>query len=197
MAPIRPPKITAEVTTARSIMPPPTVAATAVPKPNAARKLKIAAQMTAWPGVSTRVETTVAIELAASWKPLMKSKMSATAISAEDRQQRGIHALAVLDDHAFEQIADVLAAVGRRLEEVEDLLPLDDGDRIALLVEERDDGVLVDAVGLALELVDARGQLEDAVPSLERGVSASVMRSVASQTMSGQVPAPGRTSVIL
>ena len=43
----------------------------AVPKVKAAMKLKKAAQTTAWPGGSTRVETTVAIELAASWKPLM------------------------------------------------------------------------------------------------------------------------------
>ena len=47
-------------------MPEPTVLATAVPKPNAAAKLKNAAQMTALPGDSTRVDTTVAIELAAS-----------------------------------------------------------------------------------------------------------------------------------
>ena len=54
-----------------STRPEPTVFATAVPKVNAAMKLKNAAQTTALPGVSTRVETTVAIELAASWKPLM------------------------------------------------------------------------------------------------------------------------------
>ena len=47
-------------------MPEPTVCATAVPNPNAATKLKNAAQTTAFPGDSTRVETTVAIELAAS-----------------------------------------------------------------------------------------------------------------------------------
>ena len=71
MAPMRPEKITEKVTTLRSTMPAPTVLATAVPKPKAAMKLKTAAQMTAWPGLRTRVETTVAIELAASWKPLM------------------------------------------------------------------------------------------------------------------------------
>jgi hypothetical protein len=36
-----------------------------------ARKLKVAAQITASRGVSTRVETTVAMEFAASWKPLV------------------------------------------------------------------------------------------------------------------------------
>ncbi len=54
-----------------STMPAPMVLATAVPKMNAAAKLKNAAQTTALPGDSTRVETTVAMELAASWKPLM------------------------------------------------------------------------------------------------------------------------------
>ena len=71
IAPISPAKITAKVTIVTSIMPVPTVFATAVPKANAATKLKNAAQMTALPGDSTRVDTTVAIELAASWKPLM------------------------------------------------------------------------------------------------------------------------------
>ena len=47
-------------------MPAPTVFATAVPNPNAATKLKNAAHTTAFPGDSTRVETTVAIEFAAS-----------------------------------------------------------------------------------------------------------------------------------
>ncbi len=69
--------------------------------------------------------------------------------------------LAVLDDDAFEQIGDVLASIGCRFEEVQDLFPLDDDDRIALLVEERDDRVLVHAVGFALELIDARGQFDD------------------------------------
>ena len=49
-----------------SIIPLPIVLATAVPKTNAATKLKNAAQITACPGESTRVETTVAIEFAAS-----------------------------------------------------------------------------------------------------------------------------------
>ena len=48
-----------------------------VSKKNAATKLKNAAQSTAYFGERTRVETTVAMELAESWKPLMKSKASA------------------------------------------------------------------------------------------------------------------------
>ena len=66
MAPVSPAKITVSVTTLRSTIPEPTVCATAVPNPNAAMKLKNAAQTTAFPGDKTLVETTVAIELAAS-----------------------------------------------------------------------------------------------------------------------------------
>ncbi len=73
-----PARITHSSTTAVSTTPLPTVRATLTPKPNAATKLKNAAQTTACSGESTRVDTTVAIELAASWKPLMKSKTSAT-----------------------------------------------------------------------------------------------------------------------
>ena len=56
----------------------PMVVATLTSKANAAMKLKKAAQMTAVLGERTRVETTVAIELAESWNPLMKSKTRAT-----------------------------------------------------------------------------------------------------------------------
>src|SRR5260370_25384867 len=78
IAPTSPARMTHWSTTLVWTTPFPTVVATWTPKPNAAMKLKKPAQTTAWSGVSTRVETTVAIELAASWKPLMKSKTSAT-----------------------------------------------------------------------------------------------------------------------
>src|SRR4029453_5636331 len=63
-------------------MPLPTVAATLRWKSRKAMKLKNAAQRTAACGLSTRVETTVATELAASWKPLRKSKTRARTIRA-------------------------------------------------------------------------------------------------------------------
>ncbi len=67
------------VTISRWIIPLPIAFATAVPKTNRATKLKNAAQHTAATGLSTRVPTTVAMELAESWNPLMKSKTNATA----------------------------------------------------------------------------------------------------------------------
>ena len=78
IAPSSPPSTTSELTTVMSMRPEPIVFATAVPKRNAATKLKNAAQKTATSGESTRVDTTVAIEFAESCIPLMKSKTRAT-----------------------------------------------------------------------------------------------------------------------
>jgi len=61
-----------------STMPVPIVFATCSPKTAKAMKLKNAAHMTAVRGFSTRVDTTVAIEFAASCSPFMKSNSSAT-----------------------------------------------------------------------------------------------------------------------
>src|SRR5512138_2694033 len=74
----------------------------------------------------------------------------------------------VFDDDALEQIRDVFAAVRGRLEEVENLLPLDHRDGVTLLVEELDDRILVDAIRFVLELFDARGHFEHAVAPFER-----------------------------
>ena len=58
-----------------------TVLPTLISKTQNAITLKAAAQITACNGVSTFVETTVAIELAASWKPFTKSNIKAIAIT--------------------------------------------------------------------------------------------------------------------
>src|SRR5579864_5982936 len=74
MAPSKPASKTFWSTISMCTMPLPIVLATAVPKTKAATKFQKAAQTTARNGVSTRVETTVAIELAASCQPLENSK---------------------------------------------------------------------------------------------------------------------------
>ena len=66
-------------------MPLPMVLATAVPKTKAAMKFQKAAQATARNGVSTRVETTVAMELAASCQPFENSKASVRTMTARSR----------------------------------------------------------------------------------------------------------------
>src|SRR6184192_3920472 len=73
-------------TMARSTSPFPIVLATAVPNTKTAMKLNVAAQTTAADGDRTRVETTVAMEFAASWNPLTKSNASATRTIARTNQ---------------------------------------------------------------------------------------------------------------
>jgi len=72
-----------------STTPFPRVFATCTPNPNAATKLKNAAQATATFGLSVPVDTTVATELAASWKPFRKSKTSATTMIPTTEIRRG------------------------------------------------------------------------------------------------------------
>src|SRR5215204_2669929 len=151
-----------------STRPEPTVLATAVPKAKAATKLKTAAQMTALPGLRTRVETTVAIEFAASWKPLMKSNASATKISPMTARRLASIRSGVLHDDALEDVGDVFAAVGGLFEEVQNLFPLDDGDSVGFVFEERLHGGLVRAVGLVLEPVDLDRALGHALALFER-----------------------------
>src|SRR5207237_1568241 len=81
IAPIRVDRRSQAVTIAGSIVPLPIVDATLTPNTNAATKLKNAAHRTAIRGDRTRVDTTVATELAASWKPFKKSKTNATRIT--------------------------------------------------------------------------------------------------------------------
>src|SRR4051812_28948280 len=145
-------------------MPLPIVLATCVPRTKAATKLKNAAQITAFCGDSTRVETTVAIEFAASWKPLRKSKTRAT------RTMRTMRAMrmgpdvrsGVLDDHVPHDVRVVLALVAGVLQAFVDLLPLQDLQRIAAGgLEEVGDHRVVKDVGAVLEVGDAHDAFVD------------------------------------
>src|SRR5258705_12806743 len=90
IAPRRPARMTVASTTATSTRPLPIVFATAVPNTKNATKLKTPAQITAAIGERTRVETTGAMEFAASGKPLMKSKASATTTIARTNQTEAV-----------------------------------------------------------------------------------------------------------
>src|ERR1700728_655010 len=78
LAPSSPASRTCGVTISSRTSPLPTVAATAVPHVSGATKFQNAAQITAHSGRNTRVDTTVAIELAASCQPFVKSKARLT-----------------------------------------------------------------------------------------------------------------------
>ena len=71
------------------MMPFPTVVATAVPE-SAPTKLSTPAIKTALPGESTRVATTVAMALAVSWNPLMKSNTSPSARITSKRSRSAL-----------------------------------------------------------------------------------------------------------
>src|SRR6185295_6416875 len=135
MAPRRPARITWLVTTSKSIMPLPIVLATEVPRTKAATKLKKAAQRTAFCGAKTRVDTTVAIEFAASWKPFRKSKERATTMMKITRPEPGGMAKAPRSGILHQDIAYgmgvVPAVVAGVLQALVDLFPLEDLERRA------------------------------------------------------------------
>ena len=87
MAPTSAPNTMWVSTTPGSTMPLPTVAATFSWNRKMATTLKKAANSTACWGFSTPVDTTVAMELAASWKPFMKSNSKASATSIATTQK--------------------------------------------------------------------------------------------------------------
>src|SRR5690349_21909280 len=101
------------------------------------------------------------MELAASWNPLTKSNTSASVMIREGTRNSGI-----LQDDPFEDVGDILAAVGRRLEVPVDVLPLDDLDGFVIVVEEGGQRVLFDAVRLVLLGVDRDAPLQDFRPVL-------------------------------
>ena len=78
IAPIRPPRTTTGVIAPASTIPSATVAATES-EMKAPRKLRTAAMPTATFGGSAPVAIVVAIALAVSWKPLVKSKLTPAA----------------------------------------------------------------------------------------------------------------------
>src|SRR6478735_9411366 len=146
MAPISAAKMTRGVTMLGSTIPVPMVCATCRPKNRKAMKLKKPAQKTAARGGNTRVDTMVAIELAASCRPFRKSNSNATAISptrtgrpnaastaaapalssAHDLCGKPLHtfpdhALDLLDNNAVDLVRDVVEAIADLLEMVVDL----------------------------------------------------------------------------
>src|SRR5437667_6004465 len=93
-------------------IPLPTVVATAVPV-KAPTTLRTPAISTAVPGASTRVATEVAMALAVSWKPLMKSKTRAMATIRTSMRSAG---LGILHHDPFQRVGDVLGPVGSVLQ---------------------------------------------------------------------------------
>ena len=106
IAPITAASTVVSVASPVSMMPSPTVLATAVVT-NAPARLATDAISTATRGDSARVETDVATAFAVSWKPFVKSKPSATTIvmirSAVATRQRFLTRIASSTSAAFSQ----------------------------------------------------------------------------------------------
>src|SRR4051812_20625117 len=97
----------------------------------------------------TRVATTVAMALAVSWKPLMKSNSAARAMIVISKN----NGLGILDHHRSQNVGHILAAVGRALKLLIDLLPADQIEELVAMCNQPADRRARDAVGLVLEPV--------------------------------------------
>src|SRR5512134_672167 len=159
MAPASAARTTTCVTWEGSTIPLPIVVATWV-ETSAPTKFNPAAMKIALRIERARVEMQVAMALAVSWKPLMKSNASAATITSA----RSANELSgILERYPFEDVRRVLAAVRGRLQGLVDLLPLEDHDGILLMLEQIRDCVPADAVGLVLQRVHLDAVLVDPV----------------------------------
>src|ERR1700675_2670223 len=149
-------------------MPLPIVVATAVPKMKAATKFQNDAQTTARKGVRTRVETTVAMELAASCQPLENSKASVRTITAIRRLKLAIGESSALDDDAFDYVGDVFAFIHGGFYDLEDFFPLDDLDGVFFFVEKLGDESPAETVAFVFVAVDLDAMLERFFRSAKR-----------------------------
>src|SRR5579871_1157030 len=174
MAPTSAAKITRASTIEGSMIPVPMVCATLRPNTRKATKLKKAAQKTAYCGRSTRVDTMVAMELAASCSPLRKSNSSATAIRPTRTGRLSTKstigpALDLFDHDRVHLVGDVVETIGDFFQMVIDLVADDEVHRVGVAVFEEqflqpDIVEVVDAPLQLGHLFGDRGQHRDIVP---------------------------------
>src|SRR3954468_14946012 len=141
IAPIRAAKITRSSMITGSMIPVPMVLATWSPNTRNATKLKKAAHNTAYCGRSTRVDTMVAIELAASCNPLRKSNSSATAINPTRIGRPSVASTArpclyLFDHDTVDLVGNVVEAIRDFLEMVVDFSADDVVHRVGVAVLE-------------------------------------------------------------
>src|SRR5438045_4692812 len=131
-------------------------------------RLKTAARPTAARGDSARVEIDVAIALAVSWKPFVKSNATATPIVIQSR----IAVSCILDRDGLHHVGGVLACIHRRLEQVVDVLPLHELGGVRFSREEVADRGAGEAVALVFQpvyLEAVRLELGESLEAVECG----------------------------
>src|SRR5262249_53500150 len=92
--------------------------------------------------------------------PFMKSNASATAIR-NTTTSKPIATSGALEDDALDDICDILAPVGDRLEVLVDLLQLDQLAGVRLVAEQLRQRRAQHLVGVGLEAVDLAAELHD------------------------------------
>src|SRR6266568_324181 len=116
------------------------------------------------PAISTAVATEVAMALAVSWKPLMKSKTRAMAtIRTSVRSAE----LGILHPDPFQCVVNVLGAVGGILEVLVDLSPADPLDEAVDIIDALEllhECPVEHIVGLVLEPLDVDRTVEQVIP---------------------------------
>src|SRR5690606_26042781 len=145
-------------TTPMSISPDAMVLATAVPT-SAPTRFMLAASATAWAGDSTLVATTVAIELAVSWNPLMYSNTSATITTVMTRVNiRG--ASGVLQDDVIRHHTGLAATIDGFFENLEEFLEQEHLQRcqiarvdLPVQLQHQPVGFVLDGTKLVVELL--------------------------------------------
>src|SRR5690606_492036 len=152
--------ITCELTTSTSasIRPEELILATAEPQRAPTRFMK-AARATACIGVSTLVATTVAMELAVSWKPLMYSNTRATSTTTSTSSRAVLMGSGVLEDDVVDHVAGIAAAVDGLLEDLEQVLEDQVAHRVLFLgvgvpvqLQDQPVGLGLDGLQLVVEL---------------------------------------------
>ena len=99
-------------------------------------RLADAARITAWVGVNTLVATTVAIELAVSWNPLMYSKTKATKSSRRTTDRVMPAYSGILQHDVINHVACVPATVDGLFQYLEQVFAQNQHDRIFFVVEQ-------------------------------------------------------------
>ena len=200
IAPMSPAKTTPIVSTSGSTTPVAIVAATTVPNTRKATKLKNAAQTTATRGDSTRVDTTVAIELAASWKPLTKSNAERDRDDDDDRER--LHRVQA----CFRTMASTtseMSSIVSSASSIASTTSFQYNVAVALNSTEyrRREGLAVDHVALGLQAVDRVEVRAEALHRLQAGPPAPTAssaictsRSACSLQLGHRRPRHGRRS---
>ena len=132
IAPTRPAMMIISLTKVGEMtMSPPIVLATPV-EIMAPRKLRIAVPTMATPGRMARVDTQVAMALAVSWKPLMKSKTRArmTTMTMSDVSS-------IFHGHLFDGISQGFDVIRRFFQGPQDVFPADDIEQVRLISAEQ------------------------------------------------------------